>query len=186
MIENNKSPFRKKSIETYMRKQDEMVFPSFLAPKFFTYLWVLGGACIAVVILTWWYQVPVYTSGIGVAVTDATPDTVALIVFVTGDSRDAFAAGQNVNLITATGVRLNSQVEQVAPEIINPAEARAQFNLDASTGLLVSGASTVLHIQLPSADQQLLAPGSIYQAEIMTDEESLIAFFPIIGDWFAS
>lgn len=174
MTENARSPFRRKAIETYMRKQDETVFPSFVAPRFFIYLWALGVFAVIGAFVVWSYQVPVYTNGVGVIY-----EPEALVVFLIGDERDNIRAGQKIEVVTQTGQRLHGTVDAVLPDLASPQQARNQFNLDASTGLLITEASTVILAELPETSL-----GSIYRVDIVTDTKRLISYFPVIGEWF--
>ena len=181
MATANLPPFRDKAIKHYLQGREKDVLPLFVAPSAFALLWTFVGFLIVAGSMAWIGRAPIYATGSGFIIHSTNrpgkADNQAIaVIFFAPDQLTKLRSGQSARLqIGSNGPFLSQTITKVEPTIMNPAQARQQFQLDKSTSFLITQPSAVAFIRLSSNVSANTYAGSFLHAEVEVGSQSIIA-----------
>lgn len=181
MTFNRSTIFRDKAIERYRKQQYEAVFPRFLRPQTFRFVWLLLGLLFLSVALAWTAELPVYITAQAVMVIgEAGANEDQLVILIPAEAKSGVQAGQTVHILDE-GIEVG-KIRQVSPDVLSPAAATAVYNLPPgliTTPTIVATAPFKTTI-LSAAQYQ----GSLFTVHIEAGSQPLIANVPILGQFW--
>lgn len=178
MIFKKSTIFRSEAVAKYHERQDEAVFPRFLLPKTFLFLWLLLGLLLFAGIVAWFAEAPQFITGQAVVVAgEAMSDEGRLAILVPATRLPILQVGQAVHISTAA-ITVEG-IQAVQPGVLSPAETTAVYNLP--PGLITAPTIVVwasFQVEAFSAEQYL---GSLYPVRIQVGSQRLITKIPFLG-----
>jgi hypothetical protein len=185
----DKSIFRERAIEKYMRRREIHVILRLVSPPMFLFLWgllllaVCGGAVV------WSIQVPILVQGKGMVIQQpqkATPGQQQTIVLLLlpPDQQTHLKAGQSVVItIAGTTTSFTSTIEKVQAGVMSPNDIRTQFNVPAPLSQTVSGPSVVAIAPVQPASLGHTYLGSECESQVKIGSQSALSFVPMVNDF---
>lgn len=195
----SKPLFRSHALEKYRTAREQIVLPRLVSSKGYVVLWLLSLLMLTFLVLLWSAQLPIYATGPAIVLWNAARATDATVaVFLPATYQTRIQAGQPVRLhLKGITEATRSFITAVEPSILSPNQARANYGLDASTGLIVTAPSVVALFHLDEADAHTSASalsaswlqgsslqGSVGEAEIQIGTRPALSVLPWVGTWF--
>jgi hypothetical protein len=181
----DRSIFRERAIEKYMRRQEINVVLRLVSPRVSRFLWVLCLLFFAVGVLAWSIQTPVVASGHGIVIqqnANRVNQTVVLLLLPTNQLPNLHV-GQSVNVtINAMSANFNSSIQNVEPMVMSPNDIRTKFNVPASLAPVITGPFAVAIANVVPASQASTYLGSESQVTVQVGSESVLSMLPGVGD----
>jgi hypothetical protein len=181
----DRSIFRERAIEKYMRRQEINVVLRLVSPRVSGFLWALCLLFFAAGILAWSIQTPVVASGQGIVIqqnANRVQQTIVLLLLPTNQLPNLHA-GQSVSVtINAMSASFNSTIQNVEPTVMSPNSIRTQFNIPASLAPVVTGPFAVATANVVPASQASTYLGSEGQVTVQVGSESALSMLPGVGD----
>ena len=185
MASLDKSIFRERAIEKYMRRQEIHVILRMVSPPMFLFLWgllllaVCGGAVV------WSIQVPIFVQGKGIVVQQAVPQktntqqqTIVLLL-LPPDQQANLKVGQSVVVtIAGTNESFTSTIEKVQAGVMSPTDIRMQFNVAAPLSQAISGPSVVAIAPVQPASLGHTYLGSQCESQVKIGSQSALSLVP--------
>jgi hypothetical protein len=189
IMEQGRSIFRDQAIKSYIEKRDKDVLPHLVSPPVFLFLWILLGLLLAMGVLAWLVQVPIYLAGPGIILeqqpssTSGQSEAIALIFFP-ASSASQVQAGLPVQVqIGSTGPALTTKIDQVEPGILSPSAARTRYALDSSVSQLLTQPVIAVEARLgPPITAQMYA-GSVVSAQVQVGSRRVLSLLPGFAQW---
>ncbi len=176
--------FRSKALEQYSLRWEKTILPRVVAPPVFLALWILLGLFLIATTFAWLAEVPVYTTGSGVilsqesALTTGSSDAVAAI-FLPATTSVTVKSGESVLVhIGTTGASFTTTVLSIQSHALSPDAIRQQYALSASTGQVVTEPSIVVLVGLGSAISVHTYAGSLVSAQIQVGTQRVLSLLP--------
>lgn len=193
MASLDKSIFRERAIEKYMRRREIHVILRLVSPPMFLFLWgllllaVCGGAVV------WSIQVPILVQGKGIVVQQAVPqkgntntkqqETIVLLL-LPPDQQANLKAGQSVVVtIAGTNTSFTSTIEKVQAGIMSPTDIRTQFNVAAPLSQAISGPSVVAIAPVQPASLGHIYLGSQCESQVKIGSQSALSLVPVLSNF---
>src|SRR5688572_18712434 len=122
----NRPIFRAEAVEAYLQNQEQAVLPRFIAPRTFTYLWIVLTVLILSGGLSLLAPLPVYATGRAfVLATGPADQTLQLVAFLPPEDLARLQIGQKLFLgLDDKSERLSMPITAVGPRVISPEEAQ--------------------------------------------------------------
>jgi hypothetical protein len=188
MAVSKRSIFRGKALEHYAASRQKDVLPRLVSPPVFVFFWILLALLIVGGIVAWLTRVPTYIVGSGVVLdqgivqgNQASGGAVA-VVFLPANRTMHVRVGQVVLLqIGSSGTQLSYKVNQVIPGVISPSDARRRYQLDSTTGQIITGPSFVLTVNLGAAFPAQQYAGSMVSAQVQAGSQRVLSLLPGLG-----
>src|SRR6266568_1665751 len=181
----DRSIFRERAIEKYMRRQEINVVLRLVSPRVSVFLWALCLLFFAVGVLAWSIQTPVVASGQGIVIqqnANRVNQTVVLLLLPTNQLPN-LRVGQSVSVtINAMSASFNSTIQNVEPKVMSPNDIRTQFKVPASLAQVVTGPFAVAIANVVPASQAATYLGSESQVTVQVGSESALSMLPVVGD----
>jgi hypothetical protein len=181
----DRSIFRERAIEKYMRRQEINVVLRLVSPRVSGFLWVLCLLFFAAGVLAWSIQTPVVATGQGIVIqqnANRVKQTVVLLLLPTNQLAN-LRVGQSVSVtINAMSVSFNSTIQNVEPTVMSPNTIRSQFNVPASLAQVITGPASVAIADVVPASQASTYLGSESQVSVHIGSESALSMLPGVGD----
>ncbi|MBA2676938.1 MAG: hypothetical protein H0U76_00850 [Ktedonobacteraceae bacterium] len=189
----DKSIFRERAIEKYMRRREIHVVLRLVSPPMFFFLWgllllaVCGGAVV------WSIQIPILVQGKGIVLQQAVPqqantkqqETIVLLL-LSPDQQENLKVGQSVTItIVGTNTSFTSTIGKVQPEVMSPMDIRTQFNVAAPLSQAISGPSVVAIAPVQPASLGHTYLGSQCESQVKIGSQSALSLVPVVNN-FAS
>lgn len=169
--------FRSEAVTKYCERQDEAVFPRFLRPKTFRFLWLLLVFLLLAGILAWFAEVPQFVTGQAVVIAgEAVSGDGRLAILVPTTLQTILQVGQAIYIPTAA--MAVEGIQAVEPDVLSPAEAAAVYNLP--PGLITAPTiviSTSFEVEAFPAEAYV---GSLYPARIQVGSQRLVTKMPLL------
>ena len=189
--EQKRSIFRTEAVERHIAAREKSIWPRFIRPRVFFFLWILLGLLLLGGGLTWFAQVPIYASGRAV-VTQANPTTsendVTMIAFLVPPALEHLEAGQSIFLIfEEEDERLELAISQVEPEVLNPKMVQEKYLLTDDLMGVVPGPVAVAQMIPPAELNDLPITsyvGSTYRIEVEIGSQRVVSLIPYLGQFF--
>ncbi len=196
----DKSIFRERAIEKYMRRREIHVILRLVSPPMFLFLWILLLLAVCAGAVVWSIQVPIQASGKGIVVQQVVPpqkangkqnvqntkvqntqETVVLLLLPPDQQAD-IKAGQSVSItIAGTTTSFTSTIEKVQAGVMSPTDIRNQFNLSVPLSQTISGPSIVASALVqPSLAHTYL--GSQCDVQVKIGSQSALSFVPVLNN----
>lgn len=189
MASLDKSIFRERAIEKYMRRREIHVILRMVSPPMFLFLWgllllaVCGGAVV------WSIQVPIFVQGKGIVVQQAVPQktntqqTIVLLLFPP-DQQAKLKVGQSVAItIAGTNTNFTSTIEKVQAGVMSPTDIRTQFNVAAPLSQAISGPSVVAIAPVQPASLGHTYLGSQCESQVKIGSQSALSLIPGVNNF---
>lgn len=176
--------FRAQALRHYVRGREKTVLPRLVAPPVFLCLWLLLGLLLLTTALAWHIQMPRYTRALGalLAVPSANQhatSAVQAILFVPATPTPELHVGAPfTGQIVLTGESFVGTIARVQPEVVTPAQARAQYALTGDLALVITGPSVVVQVRISLPFPVATRAGSSVSAQVQVGEQSLLSWFP--------
>ncbi len=190
----NQTIFRKNALRNYMQAGDKAAYPRFVPLPWTIILWLLLGLLTLTCLVTWNQRVPVYTSARGIMLGDSIagngstiPANIkdAVVLFIPANRIADIHSGLPVHLhVAAIAEQVHGKVMNVLSGALSPTQIQENYRLQGSTIVLDQPSIAVV----VSIDKQIAQnyAGAPISADIEVGQERLIAFLPIIGNFFSS
>lgn len=149
MATADRSIFRQRAIDKYMKRQEGHVVLRLVSPRVFFSLWLLLLLAIGGGVLVWSIQEPVMVQGKGLVVQAAAmheKDMQGIIVLLLfpPDQQAKLKVGQPVTIaITTANITFNSTIQKIEDGVMSPAAISTQINAPLPLALTISGPSVV-------------------------------------------
>jgi hypothetical protein len=179
--------FRTSALRRYNDSLDRIVLPRYASPPWLAVFWGLAGLVLALIVLLWSAQMPVYAAGPGVIIQGPARSharsEILLAVFLPPEYASSVFPGQTV-VVHLPGWPPDepAAVAVVEREIESPALLRLRYLLDASTGLLVEGPVFVALIRSENLSYGMV--GSVGEVQVQIGTQRGLALLPGIGRFF--
>lgn len=192
MASLDKSIFRERAIEKYMRRREIHVVLRLVSPPMFLFLWglILLAVCGGVVVGS--IQVPILVQGKGIVVQQAVPQKannkqntqeIMVLLLLPPDQQANLKAGQSVNVtIAGTNISFTSTIEKVQVGVMSPTDVRNQFNLSVPLSQTIAGPSIVASAPVQPASLGHTYLGSQCEAQVKIGSQSALSFVPILSN----
>jgi len=181
----DRSIFRERAIEKYMRRQEINVVLRLVSPRVSVFLWALCLLFFAVGVLAWSIQTPVVASGQGIVIqqnANRVTQPVVLLLLPTNQLPN-LRTGQSVSVtINAMSASFNSTIQNVEPTVMSPNDIRTKFNVPASLSQVITGPFAVAVANVVPASQASTYLGSESQVTVQVGSESALSMLPGVGD----
>ena len=181
----DRSIFRERAIEKYMRRQEINVVLRLVSPRVSVFLWALCLLFFAAGVLAWSIQTPVVASGQGLVIqqnANRVNQTVVLLLLPTNQLPN-LRVGQSVSVtINAMSASFNSTIQNVEPAVMSPNDIRTKFNVPASLAQVITGPFAVAIANVVPASQAATYLGSESQVTVQVGSESALSMLPGVGD----
>jgi hypothetical protein len=177
----NRSIFRSKAVEHYLRSREKTILPLFIAPPVFAFYWLLLGIFLISGLIAWFGQVPLYASGSGLISVQSTTENqdkaqVTALIFLPASSSTRPQPGWPALVqIGPTSPQLNGTVDTIKPGVLSPSEVQKQYAFKVFTSVIV--VSVKLEVQAAN-DLDAESPVS---AQIQVGSQRLLALFPVLN-----
>jgi hypothetical protein len=182
--------FRDKALQQYEQSRNKTVLPRYVSPPVFVFLWVLLALLAIAGVAAWLGQVPTYVAASGVVLepgstTQQGSDEAVAVVFVPATPSLKLRPGLPIQLqIGSTGPQLTTTIATVAPGVVSPSEARAQYALGGVAAAVITQPSVAVTARLgPGISAQMYA-GSIVSAQVQVGTQSVLSLLPGLGSLF--
>ncbi len=182
----DKSIFRERAIEKYMRRREIHVILRLVSPPMFLFLWALLFLAIGGGVLVGLIQVPELIQGNGIVVQvqqkvnnkPATQEIVVLLL-LSPDQQKNIKAGEPVSIsITAANITFNSTVGNVQTTVMSPTDIRTQYNVPAALAQTITGPSVVASATVQPASLAKTYLGSECVAQVRIGSQSALSLVP--------
>ena len=191
--EQNRSIFRTEAVERHIAAREKSIWPRFIRPRVFFFLWILLGLLLLAGGLTWLARVPIYASGTAV-VAPANPaisrGEVTIIAFLVPPLLERLEAGQSIYLLSEEeDERLELVIREVESRILSPEMVQERYLLPDDLMRVVLGPAAVVEIIPPAQLDNLPITtyiGSIYQVEVEVGSQRVVSLIPYLGQFFES
>jgi hypothetical protein len=175
--------FRANAIRSYIAGREETVFPRFVSPRVFIYLWILMALLLSMVMVAWYIKYPIYDSAMAIATGDNSSQAAARVKLVVLLPPTMQIDGPLI--LTSAQGRLNTTVLQLSSQAVSPKEFRERFALDPAVELLVSQPVKVAVIEAENPGLPAdLYNGGFFQVNVQTGSQRVISMVPVIGKYF--
>jgi len=181
----DRSIFRERAIEKYMRRREIHVILRLVSPPMFIFLWVLLLLAIVGGVLIGLIQVPQLVQGKGIVVqvqqkvnNKATQEIVVLLL-LSPDQQENIEAGQPVSINIATAnITFNSTIGTVQKTVMSPMDIRTQYNVPAALAQTISGPSVVASATVQPASLAKTYLGSQCTVQVKIGSQSALSLVP--------
>ncbi len=187
----DKSIFRERAIEKYMRRREIHVILRMVSPPMFLFLWgllllaVCGGAVV------WSIQVPILVQGKGIVVqqtvlqaTNTQQQQIIVLLLLPPDQKANLKVGQSVVItIAGTNSSFTSAIEKVQAGVMSPSDIRAQFNVSAPLSQAISGPAVVAIAPVQPASLGHTYLGSQCESQVKIGSQSALTFVPVLNNF---
>lgn len=181
----DRSIFRERAIEKYMRRQEINVVLRLVSPRVSVFLWALCLLFFAAGVLAWSIQTPVVASGQGLVIqqnANRVNQTVVLLLLPTNQLPN-LRVGQSVSVtINAMSASFNSTIQNIEPAVMSPNDIKTKFNVPASLSQVITGPFAVAIANVVPASQASTYLGSESQVTVQVGSESALSMLPGVGD----
>lgn len=167
---DNKVIFRSQAVEHYRQSYEKDVIPSFVAPPFVAFLWILATLFAGLGLVAWTTELPIYLPA-QVILNPETENNSAWLYIATEDAKNSLQTGQTV-LIKTGSETLQAQIVAIEPELVKPAQLRQRFNLD--NDLKISGTVKLSKLEFVTKPQKYYA--GLLTAQIKIGNRRLLNF----------
>ena len=186
----DKSIFRERAIEKYMRRREIHVILRMVSPPMFLFLWgllllaVCGGAVV------WSIRVPILVQGKGIVVQQTVPEKTnaqqqqaVVLLLLPPDQQANLKVGQSVVITVAgTNSSFTSMIEKVQAGVMSPTDIRTQFNVTAPLSQAISGPSVVAIAPVQPASLGHTYLGSQCESQVKIGSQSALTFVPVLNN----
>lgn len=187
--------FRTAALQKYNERLEQVVLPRYASPPWILIFWAVCGLLLLSVALLWAAPAPVYVTAWGVVVAAPTnaanlpaADEAIVAVFLDPELIDNVQSRQPAFLQFAGGSdaaadrEQHSRVISVEPTVLAPVTARARYQLDAATALLIEGPVSVALVEFDGPTSRWL--GAVAEVRIEIGAQSGLALLPGLGQFF--
>lgn len=184
MAKPDRSIFRQRALDKYMRRQEGHVVLRLVSPRVFLSLWLLLLLAIGGGILVWSVQEPVLVQGKGLVVQakvmqGKNAQGVVVLLLFPPDQQANLKMGQAVSMSIATAnITFNSTIHELEAGVMSPAAISTQINSPLPLAMTVSGPAVVA---LASVEPMSLAQtylGSQCQVQVQIGVRSALSLLP--------
>ncbi len=174
--------FREQALQQYLRRRDKEVLPRVVSPPVFCFLWIIVILCLALLLLSWLIQVPVYVAGAGLIATGQSSGQAQAVLFVPVNQQQALHVGEVVQIqIGTSGPLLQRTISGIDATRLNPAQAIQRYHLTGAALLVIAQPSVAVFVALGSQVPAAVYAGSLVQAQIQVREQRMLSALPGIG-----
>ncbi|GAC1696782.1 MAG: hypothetical protein PVS3B1_35220 [Ktedonobacteraceae bacterium] len=180
----DKSIFRERAIEKYMRRREIHVILRLVSPRMFLFLWALLLLAVCGGALIWSIQVPVFVQGKGMviqqkATKNQKTQPIFVLLLLPPGAQDSLKVGQPVSIsIPTANITFISTVQKVQAGVMSPTDIRNQFNLPTALGETISGPSIVAMAQVQPEAKAHTYLGSQCEAQVKIGSQSALSMVP--------
>jgi hypothetical protein len=183
MAQAKRSLFRNNAWQQYIQRRARAELPRYITPRVFALFWILLALLLLLGSAAWWSEVPVYTTGPAILRANGTSPGLSLkgeagvlaVIFLPAEAPLSLQSGLPVHLqIGSAGLQVDGTVIQVEAGVLSPQQARQQYKLDSSEGLLITQPSSVVIASLSTALSAQEYTGSIVTAQVQTGSQRLL------------
>lgn len=184
----DKSIFRERAIEKYMRRREIHVILRLVSPPMFLFLWALLLLAVCGGAVVWSIQVPIQVAGKGMVVQQRVnnkqnvQETIVLLL-LPPDQQANIKAGQSVSItIAGASTNFSSTIEKVQAGVMSPMDIRNQFNLSVPLSQTIAGPSIVASAPVQPASLAQTYLGSQCEVQVKIGSQSALSFVPILSN----
>lgn len=184
MATPDRSIFRQRALDTYMRGQEKHVVLRLVSPRMLLSLWMLLLLAIGGGVLVWSIREPVLVQGQGLVVQpnmmrgSKSSDIVVLLLFPP-DQQANLKVGQSVSISIATAnITFNSTIQTLEEGTMSPAEISNQISSQPNLAQTISGPSVVALAPVEPMPQAKTYLGSQCQVKVQIGSRSAISLLP--------
>lgn len=183
MAKSTRTIYREKALQHYVQSWEKVTLPRFVAPRVFTFLWLLLVLLLAAALLAWLGQVPTYATGSGFVLSQGTSvsnssGAATIVVFIPATSDLNVKVGLPVQVqIGSTGPQLNTTVATVGTTVLSPSDIRQRYGLDGSLANIVTQPSIVLTANAGSALSAKTYAGSLVSVQVQVGTQRVLSLF---------
>src|SRR5579875_2977943 len=184
MTSLDRSIFRERALEKYMRRQELHVILRLVSPPMFLFLWTLLLLSLCAVGLVCSIQMPVMVQGKGVVVQRKTgsanngQEIVVLLLFPP-DQQASLKIGQPATIsVLSTNIVFHTTIESIEPGIMSPAAISTQINLQLPLTPTISGPAVVALARVQPMAQASAYLGSQCEVQVQVGTESVLSMLP--------
>ena len=189
--EQNRSIFRTEAVERHIAAREKSIWPRFIRPRVFFFLWILLALLLLGGALTWLAQVPIYASGRAI-VAEANPaiseNEVTMMAFLVPPALEHLEAGQSIFLLSEEdNERLELVISEVEADVLSPEMVQEKFLLSDELMRAVPGPVAVAQIRPPAELNGLPITtyvGSTYRIEVEIGSQRVVSLIPYLGQFF--
>jgi hypothetical protein len=190
MAASKRTIFRHKALPHYEQSRNKAVLPRYVSPPVFVFLWVLLGLLAIAGVAAWLGRVPTYVAASGIilepgSTTQQGSAEAVAVIFVPASPSLTLRPGLPVQLqIGSTGPQLATTIATVAPGVVSPSEARAQYALGGMAAAVITQPSIVVTARLGTGISTQVYGGSIVNAQVQVGTQSVLSLLPGLGSLF--
>lgn len=191
--EQKRSIFRTEAVERHIAAREKSIWPRFIRPRVFLFLWILFGLLLLAGVLTWFAQVPIYASGTAV-VAQANPATseseITMIAFLVPSvlELERLQVGESIYIfLEEESEPVELVISQVEPDVLTPEMVREKFLLTDELMQFVVGDAAVVQIMPPAElDNRPITThvGSRYRVDVEIGSQRVVSLIPYLGQFF--
>ena len=181
MASLDKSIFRERAIEKYMRRREIHVILRLVSPPMFLFLWALLLLAVCGGAVVWSIQVPILVQGKGIVVQQVVQAQKANTKQGTQANARQSTSEIVVLLLLPPDQQANLKVGQ-SVSIMSPTDIRTQFNLSAPLSQVISGPSIVASAPVQPASLGHTYLGSQCDAQVKVGSQSALSFVPVLNN----
>ena len=173
--------FRLNAIKHYVDKQDESVLPRYVTPRSFLILWMLLLLLVCAFSLSYFAQIPINESGVGVVVRDAEQ---ALVLAVVLPTNSVAQAGNQSQIRLGGDNNVQTQLAQADRAALSLAELKNRYGISAELLPHPNQPVTVALAPLPttlSHHSAELYEGAHLPVDVTVGSRRLITLLPLPG-----
>ncbi len=187
----DKSIFRERAIEKYMRRREIHVILRMVSPRMFLFLWGLLLLAVCGGVVVWSIQVPILVQGKGIVVQQTVPQTTntqqqqtIVLLLLPPDQQANLKVGQSVVVtIAGTNSSFTSMIEKVQAGVMSPTDIRTQFNVAAPLSQAISGPAVVAIAPVQPASLGHTYLGSQCESQVKIGSQSALTFVPVLNNF---
>jgi hypothetical protein len=164
--------FRQKSVQQHHQGHDVAMIPQFISPRVFLYLWLLLVVSVIGSAAVWLIDVPVYTSGQAIRVSDRT-----LIALFPPERQPYLYEGQTL-FLQIENRRVPGAIVRLLPDLSTSETVGQQYQLNnhITSALIQPAAVVVVRLQTDG-----MAAGTIYEAEVASGKRPMLSLLPFLS-----
>lgn len=191
--EQKRSIFRTEAVERHIAAREKSIWPRFIRPRVFLFLWILFGLLLLAGGLTWLAQVPIYASGRAV-IAQANPATsegeVTMIAFLVPSvlELERLEAGESIYLfLQEESEPVELVISEVEPQVLTPEMVQEKFLLTDELMQFVIGPAAVVQIRSPAQlDNKPITThvGLSYRVDVEIGSQRVVSLIPYLGQFF--
>ena len=183
--------FREHALKHYLQKREKDILPRLVSPPAFICGWFLLCLVVAVGVVAWLEEVPIFVSGSGIVLAQEQSNVsggggTARIFLPASEARLVHVGEASLLQVGMTGPSFASKIVDVEPGVLSPHDVHKRYGFNYSGMPVITEPSVAVDVEIgPSVPSRLYA-GSPVSAQVQIGTRRVLSLLPgfdsLIGD----